>query len=294
MIVGLIGWINQSYIIDQWRYWTVMRPYALSQIRPYVLSAADERALKPGDHFKECAQLCPEMVVIPAGSFMMGSSAAEPGQLSNELPQRMVTITRPLAVSKFELTFANWDACITGGGCEGYEPNDQNWGGGQHPVINVSWDDAQEYVAWLSQATGKTYRLLSEAEYEYAARAGTETAYPWGEEIGTNNANCNGCGSQWDNKQTAPVGSFAANRFSLYDMAGNVFEWVEDCWHDDYYGAPTNGAAWVEGRNCNGRVVRGGSWSSRPNELRSSFRNWNSRTARSNDLGFRVGRTLGP
>jgi formylglycine-generating enzyme required for sulfatase activity len=129
---------------------------------------------------------------------------------------------------------------VADGGCNGYKPSDQGWGRGYRPVINVSWDDAKAYVAWLAKKTDKFwYRLLTEAEYEYAARAGTTTAYPWGSAIGKNNANCDGCGSQWDGKQTAPVGSFAANGFGLYDMVGNVSAWTEDCYHDSYSGAPT-------------------------------------------------------
>ena len=142
--------------------------------------------------------------------------------------------------------------------------------------------------------TGKPYRLLSEAEYEYAARAGTQTAYPWGDEIGKNNADCNGCGSEWDNRQPAPVGSFAPNQFGLYDMVGNVFEWVEECAHGNYNGAPTDGSVWTEGGNCTFRVVRGGSWVIGPGLLRSASRFWVTTGSRGNFLGFRLGRTLTP
>jgi len=160
-------------------------------------------------------------------------------------------------------------------------------------VINVSWDDAQRYVAWLSRMTGQPYRLLREAEWEYAARAGTTTAYYWGDEIGKGNANCDGCGSQWDGKQTAPIGSFAPNAFGLYDMAGNVYQWVQDCYHDDYNGAPIDGSAWTS-EDCSRRVVRGGSWFRYPLVLRSAFRFSNATDYRDYDLGFRVGRTLTP
>jgi formylglycine-generating enzyme required for sulfatase activity len=147
-------------------------------------------------------------------------------------------------------------------------------------------------VAWLSKMTGKTYRLLSEAEYEYATRAGTTTAYPWGNDIGNNNANCSGCGSKWDDQQTAPVGSFAPNRFGLYDMVGNVFGWTEDCAFANYNGAPTDGSAWIEDSNCKYRVVRGGSWRGSPVSLRSAGRDWYPSGLRSFSLGFRLGRTL--
>ena len=157
--------------------------------------------MRPKDTFKECAN-CPQMIVVPAGSFTMGSPASEPGRSSDEGPQHNVTIARQFAVGQFELTFDQWDACVADGGCNGYQPSDQGWGRVNRPVINVSWDDAKAYVAWLAKKTAKPYRLLTEAEYEYAARAGTTTAYPWGSATGKNNANCDDCGSQWDDKQT--------------------------------------------------------------------------------------------
>jgi formylglycine-generating enzyme required for sulfatase activity len=292
IIIVLVGWINQVYIGEQWHWWTVTRPYMVSQVRPYVLTTAHERALKQGDSFKECATDCPEMIVVPVGSFMMGSPPTEKGREAREGPQHTVRFSKPFAVSKYLVTFADWDACVTVGGCNDYKPNDTGWGRGQRPVINVSWNDAQQYVAWLSKVTGKAYRLLSESEYEYATRAGTTTAYPWGNDIGKNNANCNGCGSQWDAKQTAPVGSFAPNRFDLYDMVGNVFEWTEDCVHDNYNGAPMDGSAWSTDGDCGNRLVRGGSWLSDPDYLRSADRIWLTSDRRDSGLGFRVGRTL--
>jgi formylglycine-generating enzyme required for sulfatase activity len=293
IIAGLIGWINQSYLKEEMNWFFVMRPYMVSQVRPYVLSPDAEQALKPGDSFRECAKDCPEMVVEPAGAFTMGSPPDEKGRYDNEGPRHKVTIARPFAVSKLEVTFADWDACVSVGGCpqEGRGGSDAGWGRDRRPAIYVSWDDAKAYVAWLSRMTGKTYRLLTEAEWEYAARAGTKTAYYWGNEIGKNNANCDGCGSQWDNKQTAPVGSFKSNAFGLYDMAGNVWQWVEDCYHDDYDGAPTNGSEWLAS-DCNNHVVRGGGWGSDPQLLRSANRLRDTASDRYDGLGFRVGRTL--
>jgi formylglycine-generating enzyme required for sulfatase activity len=171
--------------------------------------------------------------------------------------------------------------------------SDSGFGRGTKPVINVNWDEAQQYVAWFSKITGKPYRLLSEAEWEYAARGGTATAYSWGDEIGKGNANCNGCGSQWDSKMTSPVGSFKPNGFGLYDMAGNVWQWVQDCYHGDYDGAPSDGSAWTTG-NCSNRVGRGGSWLDVPQGLRSAAHNWGPTDARNHLLGFRVARTLTP
>jgi formylglycine-generating enzyme required for sulfatase activity len=234
-----------------------IRPFRLQPVSggAVVLSPARERALKPSDSFKECDK-CPEMMVVPVGSFTMGSPDREQGRSLDE-SQHRVTIAKPFAVGRFAVTFSEWDACVADGGCNGYKPADQGWGRDRRPVINVSWDDTKTYLAWLSRKTGKPYRLLSEAEFEYAARASTTTAYYWRDEIGKGNANCNGCGSQWDGKQTAPVGSFAANAFGLYDMAGNVWEWCEDAWHDNYNGAPTDGSAWLQGGEDSRRVLRG-------------------------------------
>jgi formylglycine-generating enzyme required for sulfatase activity len=187
------------------------------------------------------------------------------------------------------------------GGC----PNvsDSAYGRGRQPVTNVTWDDARHYAVWLSRMTGKAYRLLSEAEFEYAARGGTQTAYRWGDEIGKNNANCNGCGSRWDAKQPSPVGSFAANQFGLNDMHGNVWQWVEDSYHANYEGAPRDGSAWVEGGDCkcsehvvsasvvSKRVVRGGSWTDDPQVLRSAAR-LEETGLRAVNIGFRIGRAL--
>jgi formylglycine-generating enzyme required for sulfatase activity/class 3 adenylate cyclase len=292
VITGLVGWINQSYLKQQWRWFTVTRPYMVTQVRPYVLSTTAVRALKPMDSFKECAKHCPEMIVLPMGSFTMGSPTSIGND--NEHPQHQVTIKSSFAVAKFELTFADWDACAAYGDCDP-DVSDGGFGRGQQPVINVSWNDAQRYATWLSKMTGKPYRLLSEAEYEYAARAGMQTAYPWGDAIGKGNANCISCGSEWDGKHPAPVGSFAPNQFGLYDIVGNVMEWVEDCVHSNYDGAPADGSAWIEGGDCNRRFVRGGAWDREPDTLRPAFRGWRGGTAvRFDNRGFRLARTLTP
>ena len=256
-----------------------------------IPAGAGEPPPKPGQSpFKDCATDCPEMVVIPAGSFTMGSPQAEPGRQLTEGPQHDVTIAKAFAVSKFEVTFAEWDACAAHGDCIPHV-DDRGWGRGPQPLISVSWDDVQRYVTWLSKTTGKTYRLLSEAEYEYAARASRQTAYPWGDAIGKNNANCAGCGSRWDGAQTAPVGSFAPNQFGLYDMVGNVWEWVEDCLHEDYSGAPVDGSAWMTG-DCGRHRLRGGSWASFVDEIRSANRARSATADRVSIIGFRTARTL--
>ncbi len=160
-------------------------------------------------------------------------------------------------------------------------------------MVNVSWKDAQAYVAWLTRESGGPYRLLSEAEWEYVARAKSETACSWGNEVGRNRANCRECGSQWDGKQMASVGSFGANGFGLHDVHGNVWEWVQDCWNDSYVGAPADGSAWEQG-DCDARVVRGGSWSLEPRFLRSADRSGDAAGYRDSNVGVRVARRLTP
>jgi formylglycine-generating enzyme required for sulfatase activity len=284
LLVVIGGLLARMYERDlrSFAYWA-------NKFRGYQLAAEIAR-LKPGDAFQECAKTfsgdrqdgkqiakyCPEMIIVPDGSYKMG----------DERSSRIITIRTPFAVSRFTITFDQWDACVAGGGCEDNpRPGDQTWGRGSRPVINVDWHDAQNYVAWLNRMTGSdSYRLLSEAEWEYAARGVTSAQaphpdYPWGSEIGRGNANCNGCGSQWDNQQTAPVGSFKDNQFGLYDMAGNVWQWVEDCYQEDH---------------CSLRVVRGGSWYLKPEVLRSANRDGVTPRDRNSLLGFRVGRTLLP
>ena len=250
-----------------------------------LLEAARVPEVGVGEVFRDCPH-CPEMVVVPSGSFMMGSPFSEEGRDSNEGPRHRVTIGSPFAVGVYEVTFNEWDACASAGGCGSYRPG--GWGRGRRPVVNVSWDDARSYVRWLSRETGEAYRLLSESEWEYVARAGTVTRYWWGDNIGRNRANCGVCGSSWDNERTAPAGSFAANGFGLHDVHGNVWEWVQDCWSDSYAGTPSDGRAW-EGGNCSGHVLRGGSWVTLP---RGRVRIGSG--SRGSDVGFRVARTFTP
>ncbi|MDB5460033.1 MAG: hypothetical protein JWO72_1774 [Caulobacteraceae bacterium] len=240
---------------------------------------------------------CPDMVVIPAGQYTMGSPVSEPNRVGTE-QQRRVTIAYPFAVGRFDVTFDEWNACVRDGGCGGYTPNDQGWGRGRRPVINVSWDDAQAYVAWLSRKTGHVYRLLSQNEWEYAARAGTTTAFYFGDKISPSLANYDGTYAYPNNtlvnglnrKKTTPVGSFQPNGFGLNDMAGNVWQWTQDCW-SDYYSGPVDGAATTNG-DCGRRALRGGSWGGNPGNLRSADRLRNSTGSRIYDIGFRVARTL--
>ena len=243
-----------------------------------------------GKVFRDCPN-CPEMVVIPAGRFRMGDlNGYGP---SREKPVHEVRIAQPFAMGRYEVTFAEYDryAQATGKG----KPDDEGWGRGNHPVINVSWEDARGYVKWLSQETGQRYRLPSEAEWEYAARAGSTTKYSWGNSPSGRHANADeDYGWPSDGYEyTAPTGSFIPNQFGLYDMSGNVYEWVEDCWHENYAGAPVDGSAWVRGGNCDGRVLRGGSFNSRPAWVRSATRGWGGAAYRDgSDVGFRLVRTL--
>jgi formylglycine-generating enzyme required for sulfatase activity len=293
-ILGLIAWFNESFIRQQLNRVFNEGPYQAANFKDFVLKPEEERALTRLASFHECRKDCPEMIVVPAGDFMMGSPDNEKGREPNEGPQHKVTITRRFAVSKFLVTFADWDACALVGGCprEG-GVNDHGWGRVNQPVINVNWDDAQAYVAWLRRMTGKEYRLLSEAEWEYAARAGTMTAFYWGDELDKENANCHRCENPWSKLQTSPVGSFKPNRFGLYDMAGNVWQWVQDCYNEDYNGAPTDGFPWTAG-DCTKRVVRGASWYYYPKDPRSAYRYGDKKDDRDYNTGFRVGRTLTP
>jgi len=242
--------------------------------------------------FKECTD-CPQMVVIPAGEFTMGSPPAE----HSAEAQHRVNIATPFAVSKFETTFDEWDACVTDGGCGDYWPDDEGWGRGNHPAINISWENAKSYVNWLSSKTGKPYRLLSESEWEYAARAGTTTRFSHGDALSPSQANYDGSTdgsgpSDMNRQRTLPVGSFPPNGFGLHDMHGNVAEWVEDCWHDEYTpAAPTDGSAWLDG-DCNGRVVRGGSWEDSEREHRSAARTGGYKQDQFYTDGLRIARGL--
>jgi formylglycine-generating enzyme required for sulfatase activity len=218
---------------------------------------------KPKDVFRDCPD-CPEMVVIPPGTFTMGSPSSP-----YQSPIHFVVIERPLAVGRTAVTFDDWGKCVADSGCT-YTPIDQGWGTGTRPVINISWVNAKEYIAWLSAKTGHAYRLPSEAEWEYAARAGTTTAFYWGASVGVHMANCKDCETT-PPKRTLPVASYAANPFGLFDMGGNVAQWVEDCWNNDYKGAPRDGSPWLTG-DCNRHVLRGGSYSNSSADISPSAR----------------------
>lgn len=254
------------------------------------------RCARPGESFKDCVN-CPEMVVVSAGEFLMGSPQDEAERSDSEGPQHRVSIGQALAIGKYEVTFGEWDACAADGGCK-HKPRDSGWGRDNRPVIDVSWEDAtNEYLPWLSKKTGQTYRLLTEAEWEYAARAGTETPFSTGATITTDQANFDGTSTYGGSakgayrQRTLAVGSFPANAFGLYDMHGNVREWVQDCYAGTYSSAPSDGSAVPDVPGCS-RVLRGGSWIDSPRALRSAYRGQLQPGARFIYRGFRVLRTL--
>jgi formylglycine-generating enzyme required for sulfatase activity len=276
----------------------------------------EHRCFNPGagktEWFKDCPT-CPEMVVVPAGIFTMGSPANEPERSRGEVQIR-VSIVAPFAVGRFAVTFDEWDACVADGGCNQYKPNEgfvsfglrkegwergrpQGWGRGRQPVINVV--DAKTYVSWLSRKTGRTYRLLSEAQREYATRAGTTTPFWWGSSITTKDANYdgnntyNGGAKGQYRLRTVPVESFEPNDWGLYQVHGNVWEWTEDCWNESNNGDLGDGSKRTTG-DCKFRVVRGGSWLSGPQLLRSACRERNPSQSRSDNQGFRVASSLNP
>ena len=278
LVAGGIGWLNQDYLKEQY-YW-------LANVRPYLLTAEVELALKPKDIFQECKD-CPAMGVVPSGSFTMGSPNGDNTDVKNfEGPRHEVAIGAPFAVAIYEVTFAEWDACFAALGCP--RITDEDWGRGQRPAINLTWDEAQRYATWLSKLTGRPYRLLSEAEWEYAARAGTTTLYSFGDDAASLGEFAWYSGNS--ELKTHPVGQKKPNPFGLYDMHGNVWEWVQDCWHDSYEGAPDDGSAWTTGYDCEDRVLRGSSFDERG--LRSAERYWLPTNSRTSKLGFRVARTL--
>src|SRR5215471_18014647 len=281
IIAGAAGWYNQDFLREQYQWRVVMRPSVLTA------EQEKEKAAQPGSDFKECANGCPTMIVVPAGKFTMGSPESEKDRSGDEGPQHEVTIAKPFAVGKPDVTFAEWDICVATGACP--KVPDKGWGRGDRPVIEVNWDDAKGYVTWLKRMTGKDYRLLSEAEWEYAARA----ANPGRWSFGDNEAQLGDYA--WFNRnsdvKTQPVAKKKPNAFGLYDMHGNVWQWVEDPYHDSYAGAPSDGSVWDQGADANRRVVRGGSRGNIPRYLRSAVRDGYAALNRYNDLGFRVGRT---
>jgi formylglycine-generating enzyme required for sulfatase activity len=305
VVAGLAAYLNHDALGKQWHWLAYTRPFMNNEIKPHVLKTADEKALKPGEKFRECSDkagtdFCPQMIVIPAGPFLMGSPPTDRDRDPKEEPQHPVNIGYAFAVSIFKVTFAEWETCIANDGCD--RLNDlREWGTPKQPVIYLNWRQATQYVGWLSHMTGKPYRLLSEAEYEYATRAGSQTRYPWGDDVGNNNAQCANCGSATVSRPVA-VDAFPANAFGLVEMLGNVWEWVGDCYHPSYHittdkgevvDAPNDGSAWTE-PDCHAHAVRGGSWFNDARGIRSASRDITEDGGANFFLGFRVARSLAP
>lgn len=247
-------------------------------------TAPAKQAEAKGGEIRDCPA-CPVLVSVSPGGFTMGSSTSDPA----ERPPHRVTISQPFAIGKFEVTVEQWNACADANGCPRIATNPAE--AKAAPVRDVSWDDTQQYLAWLTKTTGKTYRLPTEAEWEYAARGGTSSAYWWGDQMRKGNANCKDCGEPWSDAAPANVGSFAANPYGLHDMNGSVWEWVGDCWHSSYKNAPVDGRAWDEAA-CTARVIRGGSWREGATYMVSSTRFKYSTSVRQSQNGFRVARDM--
>ncbi len=265
--------------------------FATKGVEP--LTPEIEQALRPKDSFKEC-EACPEMVVVPKGSFIMGTPLSEIDRYKGEDPLHQVTLARPFAVGRFTISFDEWDACLADGGCDGNKGDDK-FGRGRMPAQGISFDAAKSYLAWLSRKVGRTYRLPSESEREYFTRAGTTTAFWFGNTISSMNASYTagtpyGHGPRGvDAKGPAVVDSYAPNPFGLYQVNGNVMEWTEDCYNKRYTeDTPTDGAPWLEG-DCIKRMVRGGLWNWSADKSRSGYRDDNHF---STGNSFRVVRTL--
>jgi formylglycine-generating enzyme required for sulfatase activity len=246
-------------------------------------TAGDAAELSPGTMFRDCDE-CPLMVVVPAGRYPMGSELHRP----DEKPRHEINFARPFAIGVHEATIREWDACLREGGCR-FSPAVAD--DDRLPASNLSWDDAQGYVAWLRDKTGEEYRLPTETEWEYAASGGKTTRFWWGDEVGKGNANCSDCGSAGDGQGPIPVGSFESNPFGLYDVHGNLWEWTMDCVNRSYKDAPTDGSAWLRG-DCIPRILRGGSWKLGSDYMRTTRRYHYDRDVRYYLHGFRVVRPL--
>ena len=274
---GAIGQALEQYQQEK-QHWEG----AYNAVNSKVAKVEEQRAVAKAKARAYVQRITPKMIRIPAGSFRMGDLSGDGS--SDEKPVHRVSISA-FKMSQTEITFAQYDAYAAATGKS--KPKDEGWGRGNRPVINVSWHDAVAYAKWLSQQTGKRFRLPSESEWEYAARAGGSSKYSWGNSVGSGRANCNGCGSRWDDSQTAAVASFSANSFGLYDMHGNVWEWTQDCRKDSYNGYPSNNRANTAG-GCSRRVIRGGSWNDKPWFMRSANRYRYTAAIRNYDLGFRL------
>ncbi len=257
--------------------------------RAAPLSERELLGLHPKDLFKEC-EFCPEMVVVAAGAFVMGAPESEPGSTPDERPQHRVKFAQPFSVGRFPVTLREWDACVKANACT-HRSTDQNVERESRPIGGITWEDAKGYVSWLSHVTGRTYRLLTEAEREYVTRAGTTTAFWWGDTFSPPPDERHAITELKADTASATVRTFAPNPWGLYQVHGDVYDWVEDCWNETYDGAPTDGSAWTTG-NCDRHVLRGGAFSRRPQTMRSAARIWFGSSQRLSYMSVRVARSL--
>ncbi|WP_096031772.1 SUMF1/EgtB/PvdO family nonheme iron enzyme [Caballeronia calidae] len=261
-------------------------PAATAPAAPAAAAAKPAAKTAAGGEIKDCPS-CPVLIPISPGSFTMGSNSDDPA----EKPPHRVSIGHAFAIGKYEVTVEQWNACADAGACTRISMDGDATPQGNAPMRNVSWDDAQVYVKWLSKVGGKAYRLPTEAEWEYAARGGTQSTYWWGDQMKKGTADCKDCGDPYKPEAPTPVGSFAANPYGLYDMNGSVWEWVADCWHSSYKNAPADGRAWDD-PSCSVRVIRGGSWREGAAYMQSATRFKYSSSVRQSQNGFRVGRDM--
>ncbi|MHC8508401.1 MAG: formylglycine-generating enzyme family protein [Rhodospirillales bacterium] len=269
----------------------MVQPGAAAADDMVLMPGADAPVLiTPGAVFKDCGD-CPDMTAVPAGSFVMGLGAKGTSRaVKRAQPPVETKITKPFAIGRFEVTFDNWQACLDDGGCR-KDPHDHCWGRGRRPVVNIDLLRVENYLKWLRKKTGRVYRLPSEAEWEYAARAGTETDWWWGDKDYIGKANCKNCKTPWSRYFTAPTGSFGPNPFGLYDTSGNVYEWTADCWNPHHRGRPRDQSVWKRG-DCGQKTIRGGSFYYVSNVAKSYYRSRNANNLKSYWLGFRVVREL--
>ncbi|SAK65921.1 serine/threonine kinase [Caballeronia hypogeia] len=260
-------------------------PPATTAAAPAAVKAASKAA---SGEIKDCPS-CPVLIPLSPGSFTMGSNNDDPA----EKPPHRVSIAHPFAIGKYEVTVEQWNACTDAGACTRIAPDAESSTPppANSPMRNVSWDDANVYVKWLSKVAGKSYRLPTEAEWEYAARGGTQSTYWWGDQMKKGTADCKDCGDPYKPDAPTPVGSFAANPYGLYDVNGSVWEWVADCWHSSYKSAPADGRAWDD-PSCSVRVIRGGSWREGAAYMQSATRFKYSASVRQSQNGFRVVRDM--
>lgn len=283
---GATGFVYRSLIREPVAAPVVPKPAPPVVTKPVPAPVQTPVVAHPTGSVNDCDS-CPEMVVLKPGSFIMGDDHGD----RSERPAHRVTIEKPYAIGRYEVTFAQWNACVAANACKALAEISASGLTDKSPARDLSWNDARRYVHWLSTLTGQHYRLPTEAEWEYAARAGTRSRYWWGEKMEPGKANCKGCGGDWNEEVPVNVDALPPNPFGIYGMNGGVWEWVEDCWHRSYDGAPTDGSAWTSS-DCRENVIRGGSWRNDSTYAHSTSRFTYDTDVRFIANGFRVAKTL--